>query len=82
MPTIARRPAAQQQRHRLQERRLRVAELFATGVRQAEVARQLGVSRQSVHLVSVLADPWRRRPAQPRPDRTGAQAVQQPAPSG
>jgi transposase len=29
---------------------LRAAELFATGVRQAEVARQLGVSRQSVHL--------------------------------
>ena len=50
MPTVARRPAAQQQRQRLQARRLRAAELFATGVRQAEVARQLGVSRQSVHL--------------------------------
>jgi transposase len=50
MPTIARRPAAQHQRQRLQERRLRAAELFAIGVRQAEVARQLGVSRQSVHL--------------------------------
>ena len=50
MPTIARRPAAQQERQRLQARRLRAAELFATGVRQAEVARQLGVSRQSVHL--------------------------------
>ena len=50
MPTIARRPAAQQQRQRLQARRLRAAELFAAGVRQAEVARQLGVSRQSVHL--------------------------------
>jgi transposase len=50
MPTIARRPAAQQERERLQARRLRAAELFAAGVRQAEVARQLGVSRQSAHL--------------------------------
>jgi transposase len=50
MPTIARRPAAHQQRQRRQERRLRAAELFAAGVGQAEVARQLGVSRQSVHL--------------------------------
>ena len=50
MPTIARRPAAQQERDRLQARRLQAAELFATGVRQAEVARQLGVARQSVHL--------------------------------
>jgi transposase len=50
MPTIARRPAAQRERDRLEARRLRAAELFATGVRQAEVARKLGVSRQSVHL--------------------------------
>jgi transposase len=50
MPTIARRQAAQHQRQRLQARRLRAGELFATGIRQAEVARQLGVSRQSVHL--------------------------------
>jgi transposase len=50
MPTIARRPAAQRQRERLQARRLQAAELFAAGVRQAEIARQLGVSRQSVHL--------------------------------
>jgi transposase len=50
MPTIARRPAAQQERQRLQARRLRAAELFTAGVGQAEVARQLGVSRQSVHL--------------------------------
>jgi transposase len=48
MPTIARRPAAQQERQRLQARRLRAAELFAIGVRQAEVARQLGVSAQAV----------------------------------
>ena len=42
MPTIAHRPAAQQDRERPQGRRLRAAELFATGVRQAEVARQRG----------------------------------------
>jgi putative transposase len=50
MPTLPRRPAAQQQRERLQARRLRAAELFAVGVRQAEIARQLGVSRQGVSL--------------------------------
>jgi transposase len=50
MPTVARRPAAQQERERLQARRLRAGELFAIGVRQAEIARQLGVSRQAVSL--------------------------------
>jgi transposase len=49
MPTTSRRPTARQERERLQVRRLRAAELFTVGVRQAEVARQLGVSRQSVH---------------------------------
>jgi transposase len=39
---------AQQERHRLEARRLRAAELFAAGVRQAEVARQLMVSAQAV----------------------------------
>jgi transposase len=48
MPTVARRPAAQRERDRLQVRRLRAAELFAAGVRQAEVARQLEVSAQAV----------------------------------
>jgi transposase len=48
MPTVPRRAAAQQQRDRLQGRRLRAAELFAAGVRQAEVARQFGVSAQAV----------------------------------
>jgi transposase len=48
MPTIPRRPAAQQERERLQARRLRAAELFAAGVHQAEVARRLGVSAQAV----------------------------------
>jgi transposase len=47
MPTVPRRAAAQQ-RDRLQGRRLRAAELFAAGVRQAEVARQFGVSAQAV----------------------------------
>jgi hypothetical protein len=46
MPTIPRRPAAQQECDRLQARRLRAAELFAVGVGQAEVARQLEVSAQ------------------------------------
>ena len=50
MPTIPRRPAARRERERLQARRLRAAELFAAGVRQAEVARRLGVSRQAVSL--------------------------------
>ena len=39
---------AQRARDRLQARRLRAAELFAAGVRQAEVARQLGVSAQAL----------------------------------
>ena len=48
MPTVPRRPAAQRERDRLQARRLRAAKLFAAGARQAEVARQLGVSAQAV----------------------------------
>jgi transposase len=48
MPTIPRRPAAQAERDRLQARRLRTAELFTAGVRQVEVAHQLGVSAQAV----------------------------------
>jgi hypothetical protein len=54
MPTLPRRPAAQGERDRLQARRLRAAELFAADVRQAEVARQLGVSAQAVSV-------WHRR---------------------
>jgi transposase len=54
MPTVPRRPAAQRERDRLQGRRLRAAELFAAGVHQAEVARQLGVSAQAVSV-------WHRR---------------------
>ena len=48
MPTVPRRPAAQRERERLEARRLRAAELFTAGVRQAEVARQLEVSAQAV----------------------------------
>jgi uncharacterized protein YjcR len=50
MPTLVRRPAAHHERERLQARRLRAEEVFALGVRQAEVARQLGVSPQSVRV--------------------------------
>ena len=48
MPTVPRRPAAQRERDRLEARRLRAAELFAVGVHQAEVARQLEISAQAV----------------------------------
>ena len=48
MPTVPRRPAAQRERDRLEARRLRAAELFAVGVPQTEVARQLEVSAQAV----------------------------------
>jgi transposase len=51
---MSRRPAAQRERERLEARRLRAAGLFAAGVRQAEVARQLGVSAQAVSV-------WHRR---------------------
>jgi transposase len=47
MPTAPRRPQAHRHRQQLQARRLRAAELFAAGVHAAEVARQLGVSRQA-----------------------------------
>jgi transposase len=70
MPTVPRRPAAQQHRDRLQARRLRAGELFATGVRQAEVARQLGVSAQAV---SVWHARWR---------GGGAEALRSRGPSG
>jgi transposase len=73
MPTVARRPAAQQQRQWLQARRLSAAELFATGIRQAEVARRLGVSRQSVHL-------WYQRWRAAGPDALRSQGPTGPAP--
>ena len=49
MPTT-RRPDPAQQRAALEARRLQAAELFAQGRSQAEVAHQLGVSRQSAHI--------------------------------
>jgi len=49
MPT-SRRPDPAQDRAALEARRLQAAELFAHGHTQAEVAHQLGVSRQSAHL--------------------------------
>jgi transposase len=54
MPTVPCRSAAQRERDRLEARRLRAAELFAVGGRQAEVARRLGVSAQA-------ASVWRAR---------------------
>jgi transposase len=48
MPTT-RRPRPAEQRAAREARRLQAAELFAQGHTQAEVARQLGVSRQSAH---------------------------------
>jgi transposase len=70
MPTLARRPAAHQERERLQARRLRAGELFALGVRQAEVARRLGVSAQAV---SVWHACWR---------QGGTDALRSRGPSG
>ena len=70
MPTVPRRPAAQRERDRLQARRLRAAELFAAGVHQAEVARQLGVSPQAVSVWHV------------RFQQGGAEALHSRGPSG
>ena len=70
MPTVPRRPAAQRERDRLQARRLHAAELFAAGIRQAEVARQLEVSAQAVSV-------WHARFQQ-----GGAEALRSRGPSG
>ena len=70
MPTVPRRPAAQRERERLQVRRLRAAELFAAGIRQAEVARQLEVSAQAVSVWHV------------RFQQGGAEALRSRGPSG
>jgi transposase len=79
MPTVPRRPAAQRERDRLEARRLRAAELFAAGVRQAEVARQLEVSAQAVsvwhaHWRAGGPEAWHRRgPGGPAPRLSDAQ---------
>jgi transposase len=70
MPTVPRRPAAQRERDRLHARRLRAGELFAAGVRQAEVARHLDVSAQAV---SVWHARWR---------GGGTEALRSKGPSG
>jgi len=70
MPTVPRRPAAQGERDRLEARRLHAAELFAAGVRQAEVARQLEVSAQAV---SVWHGRWQ---------AGGSEALHSKGPSG
>ena len=49
MPT-KRRPRPAEERAALEARRLQAAELFAQGRTQAEVAHELGVSRQSAHV--------------------------------
>jgi transposase len=49
MPTT-RRPSPQEERAAREARRLQAAQLFAQGRSQAEVAHQLGVSRQSAHI--------------------------------
>jgi transposase len=49
MPTT-RRPDSAEERAALEARRLQAAELFTQGRSQAEVARTLGVSRQSAHV--------------------------------
>jgi hypothetical protein len=56
MPTVHRRPAAQQERDRLEARRLRTAEWFAGEARQTKVARQL---KGSARAVSVWQRRWR-----------------------
>jgi transposase len=58
MATTPRRPQAHRHRQQLQARRLRAAELFAAGIHPAEVARQLGVSRQAA---STWHGAWKRK---------------------
>jgi transposase len=70
MPTVPRRPAAQEERDRLEARRLHAGALFTAGVRQAEVARQLEVSAQAV---SVWHARWR---------TGGSEALHSSGPSG
>ena len=82
MPSAPRRPQAHRRRQQLQARRLRAAELFAVGVHAAEVARQLGVSRQAASRwhaawkaggTNALAS---RGPTGPTPRLSDAQLVQ------
>jgi transposase len=78
MPT-PRRPRPAEDRAALEARRLQAAELFAQGRTQAEVARELGVSRQSAHVCHVRferggVDALRSRgPTGPNPKLSAAQ---------
>jgi transposase len=65
-----RRPRPAEQRATLEARRLQAAELFAQGHTQAEVARSLGVSRQSAHV-------WR-----VRFEQGGVEALRSRGPTG
>ena len=82
MPTTRRRPSPAEERAALEGRRLQAAELFAQGHTQTEVARTLGVSRQSAHLWHTA---WRqggvealrsRGPTGPDPKLSAAQLAQ------
>jgi transposase len=81
MPTT-RRPRPAEERVALETRRLRAAELFAAGRSQAEVAQQLGVSRQSAHVWHAAwgqggVDALRSRgPSGPDPKLSAAQLAQ------
>ena len=81
MPTT-RHPRPAEERVALETRRLRADELFAEGRSQAEVAQQLGVSRQSAHVWHAA---WRhggvdalrsRGPSGPDPKLSAAQLAQ------
>jgi transposase len=69
MPT-RRRPSPADERAAREARRLQAAELFDQGRTQAEVARELGVSRQSAHV-------WHTRFA-----RGGVEALRSRGPTG
>ena len=81
MPTT-RRPSPQDERAAREARRLQGAELFAQGRTQAEVAHQLGVSRQSAHVWQARfeeggVDALRSRgPTGPDPKLSAAQLAQ------
>jgi transposase len=81
MPTT-RRPSPQDERAAREARRLRAAELFAQGRTQAEVANELGVSRQSAHVWHAAwqqggVDALRSRgPTGPDPKLSAAQLTQ------
>jgi transposase len=66
-------PCGTTRRDRLEARRLRAAELFAAGVHQVEVARQLGVSAQAVSV-------WHRRWQAGGPEALHSRGPSGPAP--